>query len=121
LESSFFDLESQRLHVEVWDMENFYLNEFIAYGSIPLVDIISGQMEYALDCLPYEDNFKEGKKSVSLNMQIILSEIWDFKLDFMDWKTTNLGNRINPMENLDPQLTLVLRSNESISSTISST
>jgi hypothetical protein len=42
--SSYFQLETERLHVEVWDSERFYLNKFLSYNSIPLSDIVDGPM-----------------------------------------------------------------------------
>ena len=42
--ASYFQLESERLHIEVWDKEGFYLNKFLAYNSIPLMDIVDGPM-----------------------------------------------------------------------------
>lgn len=42
--ASYFQLETERLHVEIWDSENFYLNQFMSYNSIPLIDIVDGNM-----------------------------------------------------------------------------
>ena len=76
----------------MWDSEGFYLNEFIAYNSIPLADIVDGPMQYTIQCYPYIENFQPGKLCATVNMKINLSEIWDFNLEFMDWKTTSLMN-----------------------------
>jgi len=42
--ASYFKLESERLHVEVWDSEGFFLNKFMSYNSLPLIDIVDGTM-----------------------------------------------------------------------------
>ena len=44
--ASYFQLETERLHVEVWDAEGFYMNKFMAYNSIPLIEIIDGPMQH---------------------------------------------------------------------------
>lgn len=50
-------LEAERLHVQVWDSEGFYLNKFMSYNSIPLIDIVDGPMQHTIDCYPYIENF----------------------------------------------------------------
>ena len=42
--ASYFQLETERLHLEVWDSESFYLNQFVAYNSLALTDIVDGPM-----------------------------------------------------------------------------
>ena len=44
-EASYFQLEQERLHIQVWDLENYKLNRFIAYNSIPLSEIVDGPMQ----------------------------------------------------------------------------
>jgi hypothetical protein len=85
-------MEQERLHIEVWDYESFFLNKFVGYCSIPLIDIVDGSMIQFVQCFAYTDGFKPGKLMASINMKISLAEIWDFKLDFMDWKTSSLLN-----------------------------
>ena len=46
--SSYFQLETERLHVEVWDSEGFYLNKFLCYNSLPLCDIVDGPMQHTI-------------------------------------------------------------------------
>lgn len=104
-EATFFDLESSRLHIELWDLEGFYLNQFIAYNSIPLVEIIDGPLQHQVEMFPYIENFQTGKLVARLDLKINLAEIWDFTLDFIDWKTTNLANTMKPGQ-VNPQLTI---------------
>jgi len=42
--ASYFKLESERLHIEIWDSEGFFLNQFMSYNTIPLIDIVDGPM-----------------------------------------------------------------------------
>ena len=46
--ASLFQLETERLHCEVWDSEGFYLNQFMSYNSIPLIDIVDGPMQHTV-------------------------------------------------------------------------
>lgn len=55
--SSYFQLESERLHVELWDKQGFYLNTFLAYNSIPLIDIVDGPMQINVKLYAYTENF----------------------------------------------------------------
>ena len=47
-QASFFQLESERLHVEVYGKNGFYLNDFLSYNSIPLADIVDGPMQHTV-------------------------------------------------------------------------
>lgn len=88
-------METERLHLEVWDAENFYLNEFLSYNSIPLIDIVDGPMQQQVLMYPYDKNFEPGKLNATINLKVNLAEIWDFYIEFMDWKTTTLQNNEN--------------------------
>lgn len=76
------------MHVEVWDSEGFFLNQFMSYNSLPLADIVDGPMQHTIQCFPYIEDFKPGKLNATINLKMNLAEIWDFHLEFMDWKTT---------------------------------
>lgn len=90
--ASYFQLEQERLHIELWDAQPIWkLNEFKAYCSVPLIDIVDGPLMQTVKCQEYTDGFKPGRVVATINMMVNLSEIWDFKLDFMDWKTTSLA------------------------------
>ena len=88
--ASHFQLESERLHIEVWDKERFYLNEFLSYNSIPLIDIVDGPMQFPVKLYTYTEGYQPGKLNATVNLKVNLAEIWDFYLEFMDWKTTNI-------------------------------
>lgn len=88
--ASYFQLESERLHIELWDSEGFYLNNFMAYNSIPLIDIVDGPMGHTVQLFPYIENYQPGKLCATVNLKINLAEIWDFNLEFMDWKSSSI-------------------------------
>ena len=112
--ASYFQLESERLHVEVWDSENFYLNEFMSYNSIPLVDIIDGPMQHTVQCYPYVENMQPGKLNATINMKINFSEIWDFYLEFMDWKTSSLQNEDKKDDEVNAYIEIKMHSPQAI-------
>ena len=45
-----------------------------------------------------------GKLNATVNMKINLAEIWDFYIEFMDWKTTSLKNLDDPTTDVDSYL-----------------
>jgi hypothetical protein len=40
----------------------------------------------------------------SINLKINMAEIWDYHLEFIDWKTTSLQDKDNADRKLNPQL-----------------
>lgn len=64
----------------------------MSYNSIPLIDIVDGPMQQTVKMYPYTDKFEPGKLNATINMKVNLAEIWDFYLEFMDWKTTTIQN-----------------------------
>lgn len=72
----------------------------MGYASIPLVDIIGGTIIQSVQCFAYSEGFKPAKPIATVNMKVNLGEIWDFKLDFMDWKTTSLLNQADNKKKL---------------------
>jgi len=88
--ASYFQLETQRLHMEVWNTESHFLNAFKAYNTIPLIDIVDGPMQHQVQMFAYEEGFRPGKLLQTVNLKVNLAEIWDFYIEFMDWKSTNI-------------------------------
>ena len=39
---------------------------------------------------PYNDGMQPGKINATISMKIMLAEIWDFYIEFFDWKTNSL-------------------------------
>jgi hypothetical protein len=51
-------------------------------------------------------------------MKVNLAEIWDFNLEFMDWKTTSLANDEKPGETLNAYIVITMDTKKNISSSI---
>lgn len=118
--ASYFQLETERLHIEVWDMENFYLNRFMAYNSIPLADIVDGPMQHTVQCFPITDAFEPGKLNSTVNLKVNLAEIWDYYIEFMDWKTTSLLNLDNKDMAINCYVQIEMDSSQAIRRQVSS-
>lgn len=51
-----------------------------------------------------------GKLNVTVSMKVMLAEIWDYHLEFLDWKTTTLQNQDNKKEVVNPMLEIRMES-----------
>jgi hypothetical protein len=47
-------------------------------------------MQHVIDMFPYNENMSPGKINSTISMKIMLAEIWDFHIEFFDWKTNSL-------------------------------
>lgn len=106
--------------MEVWDTESFYLNKFISYNSIPLIDIVEGSMNHTIQCFPYNDHFAQLKQNATVNMKINFSEIWDFYIEFMDWKTTSIQNKFNKSAEMNSYIEITMSSDQTIEKEVKS-
>ena len=43
-QASYFELMEQHLHIEVWNANRFFLNTFIGYESVKMLDISQGSV-----------------------------------------------------------------------------
>ena len=50
----------------------------------------------------------------SINLKINMAEIWDYHLEFIDWKTTSLQDKDNADRKLNPQLKIQMISKNAI-------
>ena len=112
------------LHIQTWDNEAFYLNKFLSYASIPLLNIVDGPIQHTVQCREYKDDFKQGKLNATVNMKINIAEIWDFYLEFMDWRTTSLQDLEDPTmkeTNMSPYLVFQMESSMAIVKSVQTT
>jgi hypothetical protein len=47
-------------------------------------------------------------------MKVNLAEIWDYNLEFMDWKTTSIASEDNPDHTLDPFIVITMDTKQNI-------
>lgn len=92
LQLSYYDLMQQRLHFEVWvrgGSSNLFLNQFLAYASIPLLDVAQGPFKQTVSIFPFALDPNSVQRQVAvLSFNVILEEIWTFSLSFADWKAS---------------------------------
>jgi len=113
---SYFTLMEQRLHVEVWDKESLWPNKFLGYASIPLIDIIQGSVKQGVTINSPKELKGGGKPLCSVTFNIFFEEIWDFCINFLDWKTSTLVNKYD-QKVVNPQCRVTLDSPNALQST----
>ena len=49
---------------------------------------------------------QQGKLNATINMKVNLAEIWDFYIEFSDWKTSSLKNQDAPKAEINSYITI---------------
>lgn len=44
IECSYFQLLEEHIHIELWDAERWFLNRFLGYESLRLIDVVQGNI-----------------------------------------------------------------------------
>ena len=112
--ASYFQLMEQRLHIELWDKERVWLNKFLGYASIPLINIVEGNFRQIIFIQEPVPDGKAYKQMAIITFDIYFEEIWDFYLTFMDWKATNLQKEDDKSLVLNPSVQLTLKSDQAL-------
>jgi hypothetical protein len=72
---------------------------------MPLVDVLDGPMQQTIQVFAYDDNYGPVRRpSCTINFKMNFAEIWDFNLEFLDWKTSSLQDKEKTGETMNPQL-----------------
>ena len=103
----------QHLHIEVWNSSGLFLNTFIGYESLKMIDVAQGSINQQVniyDKIERDGEYKQLK--CSLNFKLVVEEIWDYMVKFIDWRTSNLENRDNEVAKMtiNPKLEFNLTS-----------
>ena len=94
LQASYFQLLEEHLHIEVWDSSRFFLNTFLGYESVQLLDVAQGSINQSVNVYDKIERDGEFKKLMcTLNFKLVFEEIWDYMIKFIDWRTSNLEDR----------------------------
>ena len=59
----------------------------------------------------YAEGFRPGKLLSTINLKVNLAEIWDFYIEFMDWKSTNIQDKNQRKKSFDPYVIISIDSN----------
>lgn len=113
IRASYFQLMEQHLHIEVWDYNRLWFNSFVGYESIELMAIADGTTRQTVNIYDKIDKAGEGALKCTLSFKIVFEEIWDFYLQFLDWRITNLEDQ-NSKKSINPQLSLKIKSRNSL-------
>jgi hypothetical protein len=98
---------------------DLFLNRFMGYASIPLIEIANGKFKQGLQIFPVgEDTLKLQVAAVSFT--IYFEEMWDFYLTFMDWKTSSIEKEQDKEMQFSPSVEVKLTSQNSIADTVES-
>ena len=91
---SYNQLSREHFHVEVWDKATWTLNTFLGYESILLADVANGMIKQQLRIFDKtEKNGISTQEICSLTLLLNFEEVWSFKLNFYDFRTTDLTDR----------------------------
>ena len=102
----------EHFHIEVWDKANWSLNTFVGYESLLLHDVANGPVKQNLKI--YDKTEKTGiqtKEMCNLSFNLNFEEVWDFKLKFIEFQTTDLNDRYKP-QRIRPRLLIRLENSK---------
>lgn len=123
IECSYFQLLEEHIHIELWDSERWFLNRFLGYESLRLIDVVQGNINQQVNI--YDKIERDGEQKqfqAKLNFKLVFEEVWDFLLQFVDFRTSNLENlKANaPQTTINPKLEIKLDSKNAINKTTES-
>lgn len=96
---SYSMINKQKMMIELWEHNNFWMNEIHSYLTIPLIDIVNGNANVGEIMNKKESGRKNPVPFAYVEFNCVFQEIWDFNLSFVNWKCPNL---INPKKKIDP-------------------
>ena len=111
----------QHLHIEVWEYNKIWFNGYVGYESLELLSLADGSVHKTVSIYDKSDKESEGILKCVLNFKIGFEEIWDFFLQFLDWRTTNIENSFDPRKVICPKLEIKIESKKSIDPRVTST
>jgi hypothetical protein len=86
---SYSMVTKQKMMVEVWDYYPIWMNEIQCYSTVPLISIVDGDCNVSLE-LCKRAGKKRPEPFVIVDFKCTFQEIWDFKLNFLNWKSTSI-------------------------------
>jgi hypothetical protein len=85
----------EHLHIEVWDYNRLWFNNFVGYESMELMQIADGSTRQQVNIYDKIEKSGEGALKCTLTFKIVFEEIWDFYLQFLDWRISNVEDIYN--------------------------
>jgi len=89
---SYSQINKQKIMIELWEHNNFWMNEIHCYLTIPLIDIVNGNYNVGEYMKKKEKGRKVAVPFAYVEFNCLFQEIWDFNLYFLNWKASYLLN-----------------------------
>lgn len=87
---SYSMLLSSKMMIELWEHNNFWMNEIHSYITLPLIDIANGISNITEYMLKAEIGKKNPLPFALIEFNCLFQEIWDFNISFLNWKSSTL-------------------------------
>jgi hypothetical protein len=94
---SYSMINSQKMMIELWDYNTIWMNSIKGYETVPLINIVGGDINMSVDIVKRVKNRKNPSMKIlilvyiaTVDFKCIFQEIWDYKLTFAGWKTSTL-------------------------------
>jgi hypothetical protein len=87
---SYSMVSKQKMMIELWEHNTIWMNEILSYMTIPLLDIANGDCNVLEYFLRKDDENKNPVPFAKVEFKCIFQEIWDFKLSFLNWKSSSI-------------------------------
>ena len=91
---SYSMINNQRMMVELWDYNSFFMNKIVGYTTVKLIELVNGSVNVSLEITKRSKPKARPQLQATIDFKIIFQEIWDYKISFLNWKLENvLSNR----------------------------
>jgi len=97
---SYSMINSQKMMVELWDYNTLWMNTIMGYSTVNLIDVVNGNMCVSVDISKKIKKRKRPQIQASIDFKCIFQEIWDYKINFLNWRCENI---LSPRQQKDPK------------------
>ncbi len=87
---SYSMVSSQKMMVELWDYNTIWMNTIKSYCTVDILSIVDGNCNVTVDMLAKEPGKKRPMPYATVEFKCIFEEIWDFKMNFLNWKASSV-------------------------------
>jgi len=97
--ASYMDIEMQSLVIELWHFSNLSINKFDSYHDEPLVTFAKGGLTNEVGLKKVGRGKRPDRARISF--RLLLQEIYDFELDFIAWRASDLKQATELLEHVE--------------------
>lgn len=84
----------EHVHIEVWSYNMLFSNEYVGYESLELISLVGDSVRQTVNIYDKMEKAGEGPLMCTLSFKLVIEEVWDFYLQFLDWRTSNIENTL---------------------------